>query len=101
MGLGLPESDAEVVLESGPALPTGASVHYLVDDVNAAVTYLADRGCRILVAPFEIAIGRCAVVEDPFGNRLGLLDMTKGPLPQGLGLSSEQVQKTEEPNTNG
>jgi lactoylglutathione lyase len=91
VGLGLPETDAEVVLESGPALPTGASVHCLVDDVSGAVTYLADRGCRTLVAPFEIAIGRCAVVKEPFGNTLGLLDMTKGPLPQGLGLSSEQL----------
>ena len=91
VGLGLPDTDAEVVLEGGNALPPGASAHYLVDDVSAAVTYLADRGCRALLAPFEIAIGRCAVVADSFGNRLGLLDMTKGPLPQGLGLSSEQL----------
>jgi catechol 2,3-dioxygenase-like lactoylglutathione lyase family enzyme len=37
VGLGLPETDAEIVLESGPDLPAGASVHYLVDDVSAAV----------------------------------------------------------------
>lgn len=101
VGLGLPETDAELVLESGNALPPGASVHYLVDDVSTAVTYLADRGCRTLLAPFEIAIGRCAVVEDPFGNTLGLLDMTKGPLPRGLGLSAGQLPTVETPNTNG
>jgi predicted enzyme related to lactoylglutathione lyase len=89
VGLGLPETETEIVLESGPDMPAGASVHYLVDDVRAAVDYLVGRGCGVLVAPFEITIGCCAVVTDPFGNTLSLLDMTKGPLPQGLGLSSE------------
>jgi len=32
------------------------------------------------VPPFEIQIGRCVVVQDPFGNPLVLLDMSKGPL---------------------
>jgi predicted enzyme related to lactoylglutathione lyase len=94
VGLGLPETDAEIVLESGPELPAGASVHYLVDDVPAAVDQLAARGCSIQVPPFEIAIGHCAVVVDPFGNTLSLLDMTKGPLPPGLGLSSEGTPDT-------
>ena len=32
----------------------------------------------MLVEPADIPIGRLAVVEDPFGNRLVLLDSTKG-----------------------
>ena len=32
----------------------------------------------VLVEPADIPIGRLAVVEDPFGNRLVLLDSTKG-----------------------
>jgi hypothetical protein len=100
VGLGLPETETEIVLASGSELPAGASVHYLVDDVLAAVDYLAARGCHILVAPFEIAIGRCAVVTDPFGNTLSLLDMTKGPLPHGLGRSTEQPPSMDMPNTN-
>jgi predicted enzyme related to lactoylglutathione lyase len=28
--------------------------------------------------PFDVAIGRCAVLEDPFGNVVCLLDMSKG-----------------------
>jgi hypothetical protein len=55
----------------------------------------------VVVAPFEITIGRCAVVTDPFGNTLGLLDMTKGPLPQGLGLSTEQAPPKDTLPTNG
>ncbi len=89
VGLGMPEMDAEIVLEGGTELPAGASVHYLVDDVMAAVDLLEAQGCSTLVAPFEITIGRCAVVADPFGNTLSILDMTKGPLPDELGLSGE------------
>jgi len=32
------------------------------------------------VASFDIAIGRCAVVRDPFGNPLVMVDMSRGPI---------------------
>jgi predicted enzyme related to lactoylglutathione lyase len=35
-------------------------------------------GGKVLVEPMDIPIGRLAIVEDPFGNRLVLLDSTKG-----------------------
>jgi predicted enzyme related to lactoylglutathione lyase len=35
-------------------------------------------GGRVLVEPMDIPIGRLAVVEDPFGNRLVVLDSTAG-----------------------
>src|SRR5579872_3277423 len=73
-GFRFPESDAEIVLHDGDDLPSPAEVHYLVDDVAAAVTELEARGCAVLVAPFTIRIGTCAVVRDPFGVRLCLLD---------------------------
>ncbi|HEX2910822.1 MAG TPA: VOC family protein, partial [Chloroflexia bacterium] len=78
-GLVFPESDAEIVLHSDPGLPSPMEVHYLVDDVVAAVAEYASEGCEILVAPFDITIGKCAVIKDPFGTRLCILDMTKGP----------------------
>jgi hypothetical protein len=34
----------------------------------------------LLAPPFEIAIGRCAVVQDPWGNRLVVLDRSQGRL---------------------
>jgi len=77
VGMGLPETDAEVVLHTLD-LPPERSVYYLVDDVRAVV---ADWQGRVARAPFEIAIGWCAVLEDPFGNAVGILDMTKGPRP--------------------
>ncbi|GAA0466441.1 hypothetical protein Ade02nite_46640 [Paractinoplanes deccanensis] len=72
IGLGMAETDAEIVLHTALL---DVSVHYLVDDVDAAV-----RGYpgRVRTAPFDIAVGRCAVVEDPFGNAVGILDLRKG-----------------------
>jgi predicted enzyme related to lactoylglutathione lyase len=77
-GLGLPETDAEIVLHTF-ALPAGRSTCYLVDDVLTAVGTWREAGHEILEPPFEIAIGRCAVLSDPFGNAVCVLDMTKGP----------------------
>lgn len=83
IGLVFPESDAEIVLHNDPDIP-GAEVHYLVDDVICAVAHFTEQGCRVLVAPFDITIGKCAAIEDPFGIRLCILDMTKGARPLNL-----------------
>ena len=82
-GLVFPGSDAEIVVHCNPDIPSRVEVHYLVDDVVTAVQHLATNGCKILVEPFDITIGKCAVIEDPFGTRLCILDMTKGPLKPG------------------
>lgn len=89
-GLRMPETDAEIVLHTEEDLPRAATVYYLVEDVPAAVEQLVAHGCSVLVAPFEIAIGTCAVLSDPFGHELRILDMSKGPLPEGYGLSDEE-----------
>jgi lactoylglutathione lyase len=84
IGLAFPESDAEIVLHSDPNIPSSVEVYYLVDDVLDAVASCATEGCQVLVAPFEIRIGKCAVISDPFGTRLCILDMTKGLRPPNL-----------------
>jgi len=78
VGMGMPETDAEIVLHDNPAPPKDINVHYLVDDVVKAVEEYAAQGCIIRAQPFDIVIGKCAVLEDPFGNILAILDMTKG-----------------------
>ena len=77
IGLAMADTDAEIVVHTMD-LPPGWSVHYLVDDVPAAVAEFVAAGCAILEAPFEIPIGWCAVLTDPFGNALCILDMSKG-----------------------
>jgi predicted enzyme related to lactoylglutathione lyase len=84
VGLGFPETDAEVVLHNDQEIPSSVEVHYLVDDVVAAVAHVATQGCQILVPPFDITIGKCAVIRDPFGTRLCILDITKGLRPLNL-----------------
>jgi len=82
-GLAFPETDAEIVLHREQNTPSRVEVNYLVDDVIVAARTFVTKGCRVLVEPFDIAIGKCAVIEDPFGTRLCILDMTKGPLKPG------------------
>ena len=84
IGLVFPESDAEIVLHNDSDIPSSVEVYYLVDDVMTAVAHYTEQECRILVAPFDITIGKCAVIEDPFGTRLCMLDMTKGARPLNL-----------------
>ena len=84
IGLKFPESDAEVVLHSNPKIPSSVEAYYVVDDVVAAVANYSAKGCEVLVPPFDITIGKCALIKDPFGTRLGILDQTKGPRPNNL-----------------
>ena len=90
VGLVFPEADAEIVLHRETTIPSLVEVYYLVDDVVVAVAHYAAQGCQILVSPFDITIGKCAVIRDPFGTRLCILDTTKGlrlpnlAEPQGL-----------------
>ncbi|GAC1349777.1 MAG: hypothetical protein NVS2B12_32810 [Ktedonobacteraceae bacterium] len=85
IGLAFPETDAEIVLHNKPDMPSRMEVHYLVDDVVAAAVQYVAKGCHLLVEPFDITIGKCAVIEDPFGVHLCILDMTKGPLELNIG----------------
>jgi len=78
-GLRFPESDAEIVLHSIRDIPARVDVTYLVDDVIAAVAALTAEGCSVAAPPFDVVIGKCAVIIDPFGTPMTIIDMTKGP----------------------
>ena len=72
-GLKMPETDAEIVLNTENLRETDLFVESAKDAYEA----LLSNGCQSVVAPFEIAVGWCAVVNDPFGNRVGFLDLSK------------------------
>jgi lactoylglutathione lyase len=57
VGLGLPDTDAEIVLHCDPDIPNQIEVYYLVDDVISAVRLLEQRGCHILNGLSDIPIG--------------------------------------------
>jgi lactoylglutathione lyase len=84
-GLDFPHTPGtELVLHTDPNIPA-VDVNYAVEDVAAALPTLMEAGCRVVAGPFPIAIGNCAVITDPFGNSLTLVDMTKGRRPANLG----------------
>src|SRR4029078_3288991 len=76
-GLRLPDTDAEIVLQIERP---GIEINLLVDSVDAAVARIVAAGGTVVVPPFEIQIGRCVVVQDPWGTNLILLDTSKGLL---------------------
>jgi predicted enzyme related to lactoylglutathione lyase len=50
----------------------------LVESVDHAVAIFQNTGGKIIVSPEDIPVGKVAVVEDPFGNKLTLVDLSKG-----------------------
>jgi lactoylglutathione lyase len=72
----LPDTDAELVVHA----QLEPEVDFVVQDVERAFADLIAAGAKPLMEPFDIAIGRCAKIEDPFGNRLTILDQSKGKL---------------------
>ncbi len=76
-GLTFPEADIEIVLNNKPGIPSSVEVCYQVDNVIASVARAAAQGCHILVAPVNIPTGKYAVIADPFGTQLSLIDTTR------------------------
>ncbi len=76
-GLQLGNTGTELVLQTArPELEP----NLLVASADAAARRFAEADGSIEVAPFDLPVGRCAVVRDPWGNRLVLLDLTGGLL---------------------
>ena len=76
-GLRLPESDAELVLQTEDQRQ---EVDLLVESADESAKRVEQAGGKVIVPPFDIQIGRCVVLEDPWGNPLVLLDTSKGLL---------------------
>ena len=76
-GLRLPHGSAELVIQTER---DELEIDLLVDSVETAAERIVSAGGRVIVPPFDIQIGRCVVVCDPWGTQLVLLDMSKGAL---------------------
>lgn len=73
-GLELPDSETELVLTTGREYAPA----WLVRSVDQAVEVIRSAGGQVRAAPADIPVGRLAVVTDPFGNSLVLIDLSKG-----------------------
>ena len=102
-GLKLPGSNAELVLQVGDR---GMEVDLLVDSADRAAEDFVKAGGAVVVPPFDIRIGRCVVVKDPWEHVLVLLDMSKGALvtdEQGRVIGSQpaidEIRRQDAPGT--
>lgn len=73
-GLNTKNGSTEIVLSTKDL----TMVDLRVDKVEGALKKFVKAGGRLLDGPFNIDIGKCAVVADPWGNEYCLLDTTKG-----------------------
>ncbi len=76
--LGLRVGESELVLNRGK--PKEPETDIIVASADEAARRFEEAGGSIVRSPFDIKIGRCVVVADPWGNTLVLLDCTKGLL---------------------
>lgn len=74
-GLALPDSDAELVLQTERAQ---LEVDFLVPSADEAARSFQAAGGSVVVPPFDIPVGRCVVVADPWQNQYVLLDTRNG-----------------------
>jgi len=75
IGLGMANDIAEIVIQNERER---MEVDIKVDSVVDAIERIKAAGGEVVYGPFEIRIGKCAVVRDPWGNRHVILDTTKG-----------------------
>ncbi|MBD3205064.1 bleomycin resistance protein [Candidatus Bathyarchaeota archaeon] len=76
-GLRLPDGKSELVIRTDKRPP---ETDIKVESVPDAIIRFVEADGSVVVEPFDISVGKCVVVEDPWGNRLILLDSSKGRL---------------------
>ncbi len=75
-GLRIGETEYELILiKEDLEFP---EIDFMVESVDSSIMRLMEIGSKVLVEPFEIGIGKCSVIEDPWNNRFVILDRSKG-----------------------
>jgi catechol 2,3-dioxygenase-like lactoylglutathione lyase family enzyme len=67
--------DGELVLST----KLDPETDFLVESVEHAITVFESAGGKVVAKREDESVGWVAVVEDPFGNKLTLVDLSKGP----------------------
>jgi lactoylglutathione lyase len=75
VGMGMEDDSAEILLQNERKK---MNVDFKVESVIQAVDEIRKYGGQIIHGPFDIPIGKCAVVRDKWENEYVILDMTKG-----------------------
>ncbi|MBE5982724.1 MAG: bleomycin resistance protein [Paenibacillaceae bacterium] len=75
VGLGMENDNTEIVLQS---LRKQVLVDIKVESVDESIEKIKEAGGTVEYGPFDVPIGRCAVILDKWDNKYVILDMTKG-----------------------
>ena len=75
VGLGMENDITEIVLQTERQF---MSVDIKVESVDESVGRIVEAGGKVLEGPFEIPIGKCAIICDKWDNKYVILDMSKG-----------------------
>lgn len=75
IGLGMSEGITEIVIQNER---NAQEIDIKVESVIEAINDIEKAGGQIICGPFDIKIGKCAVVRDPWNNQYVILDSTKG-----------------------
>lgn len=75
VGLGMENDITEIVLQSQRKQ---VLVDIKVESVDESIEKIKEAGGTVEYGPFDVPIGRCAVILDKWDNRYVILDMTKG-----------------------
>lgn len=76
IGFKLEQSDSEIVITSDPNMPA-FDWSFLVEDVVVFVEDFKKQGYKIETEPVEARCGKYAVLLDPDGNKIPIIDLTK------------------------
>lgn len=75
VGLGMENDITEIVLQSQRKQ---VLVDIKVESVDESIEKIKEAGGTVEYGPFDVPIGRCAVILDKWHNKYVILDMTKG-----------------------
>ena len=76
IGLLFPGNDTEIVLHMNKYLPN-PNVSFQVENVMVFVEKYKAKGYKVMEEPFDIRCGKCAILQDPYGNGVEIMDITK------------------------
>jgi len=73
------DNEPAIILKDTSKFPeTKPEIWFVVDSVQEEYKRLSARGLKFMSEPFEVHTGMAVEFEDPYGNRLGLTDYSKG-----------------------
>lgn len=76
IGFVFEQSDSEIVIHTNHDIPK-FGYSYLVENVVSFCEEVKKRGYEVLLEPIEVRPGKYALIADPDGNKIPIIDLTK------------------------